>query len=437
MKKLVILSIAFTLFLQSNVLAKTYKNKLTLEKDEEDSVVVNNKTNSNEKNEVKNTKTTKEKNNTNNTKDSNSFVFPYLSGNLLFRYNADFLTGHHRKDFLGKNNSMSYADVEANLNVNFTETFSIASKLVFEPTQKRTYKGSVYTNDFYAQEKYLKRKHYLKEYGLKVEELYAQYKNDDFNAGVGKFNPSFALGYDKTRYIGTNGSRFTEEYELTEKVGAFASMNLPFFRFRANFFFDDTSFLSDSVIRNRKKLKKDIVAGDTNKMNNFSLTTEFLLPEDFKINLGMRRLAVEKRYLDPEYGYTFGIEKIFDDISGFEIIPFFETVYLNNFRGEKERDVYYATLNIPFIYKNWNFTITESAKLDRNNKKTRYNTVKYGNKTSHFTQFNIGYKFENGIMFDVSKTFGKEYKKFDDSNKKLKSDLNSWNFVLSYVLNVD
>ena len=45
MKKLVILSIAFTLFLQCNVLAKTYKNKLTLEKDDEDSIIVDNKSN--------------------------------------------------------------------------------------------------------------------------------------------------------------------------------------------------------------------------------------------------------------------------------------------------------------------------------------------------------------------------------------------------------
>ena len=372
------------------------------------------------------------------------YYYPFVDGGVYARYIANFLD-KNKTDYRDNGDNTSYFDIKSEVNVNLSRYFIVSSTFNISQSAKREIRYQnigVYGSDFFNREGYLDRKSFGHNYTLKLEELYFNLATDDFMLGAGKYNPTFALAYDNTYYNGIMGTRFTEQYRLKEMNGVFTAMLLPFFTLRFNMFMEDTTFLSRSLVNSRGKSLKGYNAGNTKNLNSFSISSEFIVSDKYKINLGFRRLAVDDDknvdfILKAERGYAVGLKSVFEIGSGeygFNIYPSVEAVQIQNYRGENRRNLTFATINLPLIYDNWNLTFTESAKYDRNKNSG------YSNEFSNLFEINIGYKFEFGLMLDVSRTFGKEYIKDYDYFSKIKNNktykantsLDAWNFMISY-----
>ncbi len=371
-------------------------------------------------------------NNKNNNKLEN-YYFPYVTGNILTEYNFSSLDKSNYGNKIEKDRrNLSYFEVESDLNIHLYNKISLVNKLVLKPMNKRFTRNI--DNDFYGKEKYLRRKWYFNKYDIFFEELNFEYKEDQFLFGLGKFNPTFGTAYDKAKYHGVLDTRIVDNYELVEKIGFYVAMNLPMFNLRFNSFFNDKSLLSASLFDHRNKNRVNRRPGNTNKLNNFSLTSDFTI-NDLKFNLGIKRLSVKGKDERAEKGYVIGVEKLIEETpSGFGFIPFTEFSYIEDYNGMKNRDKFFTTLRIPVYYGSWSIIGTYSTSFDK--EKSFKNYIDY------LAQITIGYKFENGIMLDVSKTIGKESYKDGDPVKianrtKNSYKLNSWDARVSYMLNFD
>ena len=355
-----------------------------------------------------------------------SYYYPYVTGNVLFEYNFSRLDSkkYGNKLYDDKMN-LSYLQIESLLNIHLFDSFSLKTNMLFMPFANRLSGSQYYYNDFYGKDNYLRRKDYFSRYDIIFEELAFEYKEEQFLIGAGKFNPTFGTAYDKSKYYPVFGTRIAEDYELREKLGFYVAMMLPMFTLRGNFFYNDDTFLSASLFGNRKRYEADKGVGNEHKLNNFSITADFGI-NDYRINLGIRRLAAGNTADSAEKGYVVGFEKLIEetDIS-FGVLPFAEYAFIEDYNGTKNRDMSYFTFRFPLFYKNWNITPSYSVKLDREDGFKDYK--------SYLTQISIGYKFNNGLMIDISKNLGRETYKTDLASKN-SFKLNSTDFRLSYML---
>ncbi|MDR1944864.1 MAG: hypothetical protein LBQ59_01950 [Candidatus Peribacteria bacterium] len=356
----------------------------------------------------------------------NNYYFPYIDGFLLGEYKIGFMDRKNVNLYGEKDKTIGYFDIRTSFDINFNDNFSLSNSYRIKPLMKRDYKGDYKSNDFYAREGYLEKDMYFDKYDIITEELYFNFFAPDLKFGIGKFNPAFGLAYSYDKYNGIIGSNyFASEYFVKETIGMFVKINLPSFILNFSTFYRDTSFLSDSIFGRRDKLRSGSLVGSDEKLNNFALSGEFVL-EDLKLNLAFRRMSAGNRDQRAEKSFLIGLEKVYEYASGTIFTPFIEYDYTKNYEGS-HRDVHYITVNAPILYENWNFLVGASSKYDRDSYVDK-------NKFSYLTQVNVGYKFNHGIMFDVSRVMGKEYKNTTLNNKKTVEDLDSWNIRLSYIL---
>ncbi len=365
-------------------------------------------------------------------KDKENYYFPYLSGNLLTEFNFTRMDSNkygnkNYKDDL----NLSYLQIESLVNVHLSNNILIKTNLLFKPFMGRMDNLNQYYNDFFGKENYMPRKEYFDRYDLVLEELAFEYKEEQFMFGLGKFNPTFGTAYDKSKFYPVFGTKIAEDYELTEKLGFYVAMTLPMLTLRANVFYNDDTFLSGSLFRNRDTYYNnglyDKGVGNEHKLNNFSLTADFGI-YDYRINAGFRRLSSSTDNT-AEKGYLFGFERLIEETeTSFGVLPFVEYAFIENYNGTKNRDMNYLTARLPLFYKNWNITPSYSVRLDRESG--------FKNYKSYLTQISIGYKFNNGIMVDVSKNLGRESYKTSMSDK-YSYKVNSTDFRLSYMLIID
>lgn len=124
---------------------------------------------------------------------------------------------------------------------------------------------------------------FFKAHGLYVEQLKLTWTGEALSAYVGKFNPVFGIGFDKTP--GLWNDAFTGDYEMTEKLGAGGSATLGGGGFlgrntlSASTFFADTTFLSGSVVTGRGKTSLDDGGpGNTEDLSSFALALDTEAP---------------------------------------------------------------------------------------------------------------------------------------------------------------
>ncbi|MBR2141380.1 MAG: hypothetical protein IJ853_03400 [Rickettsiales bacterium] len=356
-----------------------------------------------------------------------SYYFPYITGNVLGEYNFSKLDSRDDGNKLyDDKDTMSYLQIEGDINIHLFNNFSIKTGTIIRPFMDRMTSINNVDNDYYGKEDYFRRKNYFNKYDLVFEELAFEYKEEEFLFGLGKFNPSFGKAYDKSKYHPIFGTKIAEEYELTEKLGFYVAMTLPMFTLRGNFFYNDDSFLSRSLFDNRGKYKEDNMVGDKRNLENFSVSVDFAV-SDYRVNLGIRRMKASDRNGVSEKGYVVGIERLIEESEdSFGFIPFAEYSLIKNYRGNEDRDMHFLTVRLPVVYNNWNLIASYSAKFD---KEKHFKDYK-----SYLAQFGIGYKFNNGIMLDVSKYSEKEaYKVTSTKKTSFKSD--AFGVRLSYMIN--
>jgi hypothetical protein len=354
-----------------------------------------------------------------------SYYFPYIDGYFLGEYKVGFMDRKNKNLYEGEHKTHGYFDLRTVFKINFSDYFSINNAYRIKPTMSRNYDGNYKNNDFYAKERYLKKDMYFDKYDLIAEEIYLNFFTTDFQLGIGKFNSVYGLAHDYDRYNGIWGDYFTDEYSVNEVVGGFLKINLPFFVFNFSSFLRDTSFLSNSLFKRRGAMNDETLAGTNRRMNNFAISGEFVI-NDSKLNLGFRRMAVGNSFQKAEKSYLIGWEEVHEYNNGTVFTPFLEYNYTKNYEGIPERRIHYFTANAPFIYEKWNFLIGGSSKYDKDNYMRQ-------RKMSYLLQAGVGYKFDTGVMVDVGRIIGKEYRSIETSDKKVKGDLTSWSFRLSYI----
>lgn len=374
-----------------------------------------------------------------------NLLFPRLDGRILTEYYINNLLKDKERISLDDKKTNGYLYTELDFKLRFTKGISLTSKWYLEPVDDRLYTGDIYAenpnyiignannNDFYGKEDHIKRKFHFWDYGLGIETLNISYEASNIALGIGKFNPSFGSAFEKSRFSGIYGTVLPEEYELTEKIGGYISALLPFGNITFNLFFNDETDLSGTMFRKTGKNKAEGTVGNTNKLNNYSLTFNGNF-ETFKLNLGFRQQYNEsKNNIEEvkETGYVAGLEYLIELDYNIVFKPLAELTYITNYMSMENRKVLYGTLFLPIMFENWHLMFSGTIKYDKEKNYDRYNT--------YLAQISFGYKFDIGLMIDFARIWGKQYYKadtFDNLGKdgeKWETQNNSWAFMISYV----
>lgn len=372
--------------------------------------------------------------------DNDNGEYPKITGEILSEYTIDSLTRSKGKVREGDKKTDASLSIESDFKLHLNDNWSFNTGLELRPVEERCSQGDLCsgspsynmggngTDDYYEKEDHLERGFHWDDYGLIVEELTADFKGEDIAFGLGKFNPTFGRAFDKSRYHGIYGTIMPEEYELTEKLGGYISVLFEDAELRFNLFFDDNTDLSRSAFNDRVRDKADGGAGNTDRPDNYSITLEGS-HNQFTYNVGFRHLNTRKHYERDEKAFVFGLDYLKEfDTNNLVFIPFTEIAYIDNYDGMSGRNVWYTTVSLPLLYKGWNFVLSETYKHDS---ESRYKDYK-----SYLVQASIGYKFKNGLMFDIARKNHRHVEKSSNlsSPQKKVRDFDSWGFMLSYML---
>jgi hypothetical protein len=328
--------------------------------------------------------------------------YPNLAGKVLFETRADRITSDQKQGVPANN---GYLNFEPNFSLNVNQNWSVKTNWKIRPIRKVNERNEIYperTVTFLQSD----RGYNVDNTGLIVEELKAYFENEDMKFFAGKYNPSFAVAYRKSKRIGVFGNDFTRNYELREKIGAGISALLDDSEISFNSFFNDATDLSRSAVTDRGRARRaDGIAGNSSTLSSYSATVEgeklFGVDELF-YNFGYRSLAVEKTDDSArEIGYVGSLEYSLQAGNNGIIIPFVEIANINNFTGRDGRNAVYTTLSLTGKYSNWTTSVATVFRKIKNN-------ISGADSNDHQFQTSVGYKFNDNITLDVSRMNLKE-----------------------------
>lgn len=359
-------------------------------------------------------------------KEKKDYYYPYISGSVLLDGTYDrFL--EKNDGFNGDNRNLTQFSINNSLMLHITKGFKLRSNIVIRPVGNRINKNDRIAYDFYGKEDHIKRKSFITDYGLLAEELAFEYHEEYFYFGAGKFNPTFGLAYENNKYYGVLGKNLVNEYKPKEMLGLYTAMKLPMMITRVNFFHRDISFFSGSFFKNRGIDKAKYGLGNTGNLWNWSITGDFLILDNIKMNIGYQDIGAKKINSEiRERSVVVGGEMIVNEGEmNLGYAPSAEAVYMNNYQGQKNRHTVFGTINLPFFYGGWNFGTNYTIKIDSEKDFKTY--------LGHLLGVGIGYTFKNGIMVDFGRKFERDIIKISATDKE-KLNLSSWSVRISYQL---
>ncbi len=326
--------------------------------------------------------------------------YPNTSGQVLFELKSDRIISTTKQN-ISKSNT--YVNIEPDLSLNLDKNWSIKTGWRIFPTmQNRNGPTPERSRTILSDNRGFNQE----DTTLIVEELKGYYQNDDMKFFVGKFNPTFATMYRKTKRIGVFVTDFTEDYELREKIGGGVSALLEDSEITFNTFFNDPTGLSGSALKNRgTERSSDGLAGNTATLSSYSVTMEgqkLFGVENLFYNIGYRSLGVENNNRNArETGYTANLEYLKKVAQNTSLIPTIEFVKINNFTGLTGRNAQYLTMALIGKYNSWSTSIASVRRQIDNN-------YLGSNSNDAQLQFTAGYKFTNNLAIDVSRMKIKE-----------------------------
>ncbi len=347
--------------------------------------------------------------------------YPNVDGQILFEVRGDRILSSKQQ---GIETNAGYVNIEPDFALNFNENWSVKTGVRILPMRQRQYQYPERSRFILGDNVGINRDINIDDSGAVVEELKAQFENEDMKFSAGKFNPTFATLYRRNKRIGLFTTDITEDYELREMLGFSGSALLEDSEITLSTFFQDTTSLSNSAIRRRKSRDRDdFTAANTGTLSSYSLTIEgrkFLGVENLFYNFGYRSLGVdESQDTKRETGISANLEYLHKIGRNTSIIPVIEYVQINNFTGRRNRDGEYLTTSIIAKYSGWNLSITSVFRnLDNN-----YEAAPKQKNRDRLLQLNVGYKFTNNIALDVSRAEIKEDGK----------EASALGFILSYL----
>ena len=269
-----------------------------------------------------------------------------------------------------------YTTIESGMILSFSDAFSLQNILMIEPVlDPEPGKDRIFDDT-----------------ALYVEEIQFNYKKDSFVLFAGQFNPSFGWAWEKN--AGVYGTDLCEDYEMTDKIGAGASVKLgPDSKHRLTFntFFADTSFLSDTTHKDTEALsKEDGGVSNTEDFSSYSISLEGEIIEHFGYQLSHRILAAGKGDKNDEKGYSASLEYSLEFSKDYRLIPFVEYASFDSYEGS-ENDAEYLTGSLSLEISSFNIS---AAYTSRNFEgKDAISDYQY--------QFSAGYAFDSGFSADL------------------------------------
>ncbi|MBM5783092.1 MAG: hypothetical protein FJ368_06720 [Pelagibacterales bacterium] len=337
---------------------------------------------------------------------SNSFAksqsdLPNITGQVLFELKADRLSTQSQ----GVKANNAYLNIEPDFSFNLNKNWSIKTGWRLYPTstvQTRNQNYPERTRTFFSQE----RGFSPDDTTFIVEELKVDFKADELEFFIGKFNPSFGKAYNKYKRIGVFSTDITEDYELREKIGGGIIASIENSKISVNTFFNDTTGLSGSINGRSVAKKNDGLAGNTGSFNSYTITIDgdhLFGVSNLSYNIGYRSLAVDKDVEERarETGYVFGSQYDYKLGYATTITPFIEFAKISNFTGIQDGDATYATFALIGKYRGWKASVSNIYR-----RITQYQDVAKINDRQ--LQYSVGYKLKNGLVLDFSRANIKE-----------------------------
>lgn len=329
--------------------------------------------------------------------------YPNISGQALVQFKTDRIMS---TDTTGVSPNNAYVNIEQDLALNFSKNWSAKTLWRINPSDVYTTRDAVNperTRTFLSDDRGLNLSN-----GLLVEELKAQYEDEDMRFFAGKFNPSYGTAYKNDKRIGVFSADITKDYELREKIGGGVTALLEGAEISINTFFNDTTGLSGSINGRDREQSDDGLAGNTGTLSSYSVSVQgdkLFGYENWFYNAGYRNLGVKQNGpydRSRETGYVLGSEYLHKLAYNTSVIPFVEVTKIDNFTGERGRDATYTTMALIGKYSGWTASISQI-----------YRTIKQPQRTTgdikdYQTQLSLGYKFMNNFALDVSRAHAKE-----------------------------
>ncbi len=338
------------------------------------------------------------------TQAAQSQQFPNISGQTLFQFKADRVPNTNASRISPNN---AYVNIEPQFSLNFSKNWSAKTLWKLNPSDVYTTRDPINperTRTFLSSNRGFDPLNT----GLLVEELKAQYEDEDTKFFFGKFDPSFGTAYKNNKRIGVFSTDITKDYEIREKIGGGVTALLEGAEISLNTFFNDTTGLSGSINGRNKESPNDGLAGNTGALSSYTVSMQgekFLGYDNWFYNLGYRSLGVSQgdaiTVRSRETGYVVGTEYLYKLGYNTSIIPFAEVSKIDNFMGEKGRNATYTTLALIAKYSGWTASV---SKIYRNISQNQRDT----NIRDHQTQISAGYKFANNLSIDLSRANIKE-----------------------------
>jgi len=297
--------------------------------------------------------------------------YPNISGELSVELENDWT--HESDDEEGELSDL-YPTVTLATKVGFTSELSVNVEATFEPVEDAA--------DDRA----------FEDLGAYVNILTVNYDTDLLSVYAGKFTPNFGIAWDAAP--GLFGTDLNEDYELAEMLGAGGALNFEAagtHTVSGSLFFQDTSFLSDSLGDSRGPLdKSDGGPANTEDLSSFALALdgEFSALEGFRYHVGFSSLEEGDDGEENQIGYAVGAEYSFNLTDEITATPLAEYTFIDNVGGIEDDEAHYITAAFSMNYGAWD----ASATYQHRDTETAADDF-----SDYVAALTVGYTFENGI----------------------------------------
>ena len=310
-----------------------------------------------------------------------------ISGGFSFELQSDSVVS---ADSAESEETSTYITIEPAVSVPLTSGFSLNPGFVMEE------------QEFVSEED---EEDISNDYDFTVTELFVEWSGEGLNAYVGKFHPTFGVGWDVAP--GIYGADFAGDYEIVGQLGAGIavglgedeSLALTFDLFKA-----DTTALSACVMDDRcaRTRREDGGPANTSEPSSFSLNLgSESLPAlgGLGFQAGILRRAGGDGDPEDELGFALAVTSTNELEGGGAVEWMMEGVYMNNFEAGTD-DVTYFTAGVAYLNGPWNVALATSF---------RNTDAELGESTDdNLFQLSTGYAFESGFSIDVGWRHGDE-----------------------------